>query len=267
MKMQRRGEHAHEKARRRGEHADRVEGARKVRKDGIRRRVLNVRTERRGELALEPPHTFPPGSHEHTATQKAERTTPGPEPGARGCHVLDEGRRIRSAAVDAAEKVALRVRDRNLLGCGQRGQDSVGVLAYVEQLPFGGQARAVQECAEGPGCACALEVQRVPVGRGDGGAVVSTCMRSRALSKCISYVFPQRVSVACCSPVASQVPMVPSSEGVVPGTYLREGGRSSGVIETSRECASIGRLDRAVGGRRIGHICEPAAKEVKGGGG
>jgi hypothetical protein len=57
---------------------------------------------------------------------------------------------------------------------------SVGVLAYVEQLPFGWQARAVQECAEGPGRTRALEVQRVPVGRGDGGAVVSTCMRACA---------------------------------------------------------------------------------------
>ena len=131
MKMQRRGEHAHEKARRRGEHADRVEGARKVRKDGIRRRALHVRAERRGELALEPPHTFPPGSHEHTATQEAKGTTPRPEPGARGRHVPDERRRIGSAAVDAADKVALRVRHRNLLGCGQRGQDSVGVLAFL----------------------------------------------------------------------------------------------------------------------------------------
>ena len=45
---------------------------------------------------------------------------------------------------------------------------SVGLQAYVEQLPFGWQARAVQECAEGPGRTRALEVQRVPVGRGDG---------------------------------------------------------------------------------------------------
>ena len=225
MKRQRRGEHARMKRQRRGEHADRVEGARKVRKDGIRRCALHVRAERRGELALEPPHTFPPGSHEHTATQEAKRTTPRPEPGPRGRHVPDERRRIGSAAVDAADKVALHVRDRNLLGCGQRGQDSVGVLAflwgegrrgtvvstrvraaragktrsvcwrtsfscqseairgnqrqseaitsvglqaYVEQLPFGWQARAVQECAEGPGRTRALEVQRVPVGRGDG---------------------------------------------------------------------------------------------------
>jgi hypothetical protein len=131
MKMQRRDEHAHEKERRRGEHADRVEGARKVRKDGIRRRALHVRSERRGELALEPPHTFPPGSHEHTATQETKWTTPRPEPRARGRHVPDERRRIGRAAVDAADKVALRVRDRNLLGCGQRGQDSVGVLAYL----------------------------------------------------------------------------------------------------------------------------------------
>jgi len=166
MKMQRRGEHAHEKARRRGEHADRVEGARKVRKDGIRRRALHVRSERRGELALEPPHTFPPGSHEHTATQEAEGTTPRPEPGARGCHVPDERRRIGRAAVDAADKVALRVRDRNLLGCGQRGQDSVGVLAFL----WGeGRRGAVVSTRMRAARARLGRCAGVPVGRGAAG--------------------------------------------------------------------------------------------------
>jgi hypothetical protein len=59
-------------------------------------------------------------------------------------------------------------------------------------------------------------------------------------SDAISYVFPQRVRVACCSPVASHVPRVPSSEGVVPGTYLREGGHQAS-LRSRRERASIGR--------------------------
>ena len=209
------------------EHADCVEGARKVRKDGIRRRVLHVRAEDGGgQLSLESPYAFPPGRHEHTTTQKTQRAAPGPKPGSGGCNVRDERRSIGSAAVDAAEKMTLRVRHRGLLGCRQRGQDSVGVLAYVVQLPFGGQARSVKECAESPRCARALEVQIVRLPTEDEGRLLFTGGFPGDEERNPTQSVESSVAIiisTCWSPVASQVPRVPSSEGVMPGTYLREG--------------------------------------------
>ena len=209
------------------EHADCVEGARKVRKDGIRRRVLHVRAEDGGgQLSLESPYAFPPGRHEHTTTQKTQRAAPGPKPGSGGCNVCDERRSIGSAAVDAAEKMTLRVRHRGLLGCRQRGQDSVGVLAYVVQLPFGGQARSVKECAESPRCARALEVQIVRLPTEDEGRLLFTGGFPGDEERNPTQSVESSVAIiisTCWSPVASQVPRVPSSEGVMPGTYLREG--------------------------------------------
>ena len=100
------------------------------------------------------------------------------------------------------------------------------MLAYVVQLPFGGQARSVKECAESPRCARALEVQIVRLPTEDEGRLLFTGGFPGDEERNPTQSVESSVAIiisTCWSPVASQVPRVPSSEGVMPGTYLREG--------------------------------------------